>query len=96
MPPDALKSSTKNSCPCQRVPNRFQGENGFRIKSEDLTSKRNTLGVIDTNTNKRKSTGKRAISQNDLPTGDERVSELYIFPNSNIVEFTDISYDDKV
>lgn len=33
---------------------------------------------------------------NDMPIGDERVSELYIFPNSNIVEFTDISYDDKV
>lgn len=34
--------------------------------------------------------------EDDMPIGDERVSELYIFPNSNIVEFTDISCDDRV
>lgn len=46
--------------------------------------------------NKRRSLGNRPGCDDDMPIGDERVSELYIFPNSNIVEFTDISYDEKV
>lgn len=36
------------------------------------------------------------FEDNDLPIGDERVSELYIFPNSSKVEFTDILSDNKV
>lgn len=38
----------------------------------------------------------KRFSNNDLPIGDERVSELYIFPNSSVVEFTDVLRDNKV
>lgn len=61
--------------------------------------KRNVNILIDKRDyrdSKRRPLGNRPVCDDDMPIGDERVSELYIFPNSNIVEFTDISYDEKV
>ncbi|XP_059060355.1 RYamide receptor-like isoform X2 [Achroia grisella] len=87
---DSLKP-TGRSCQCLRNQNNLQSGNGFRIMASNEVNDNNSSG----SKNKRNSSAKR-LSNNDLPIGDERVSELYIFPNSNIVEFTDISYDDKV
>lgn len=81
--------STRSSCHCIRNQDP-QRENGFR-SMKDLDA--HNLNQTFNGTKRRLET---KISRNDLPVGDERVSELYIFPNSNIVEFTDISYDDKV
>lgn len=78
--------------------NSFRGDNGFRISNgAELQCKRNLHSKMDRiEISKRNSSAKRPLSENDLPVGDEKVSELYIFPNSNIVEFTDLTYDDKV
>lgn len=101
VPIDHLKPPNKNPCQCVRIQNNFQ-ENGFRSsKIEELNNqkngKRNVNILIDKNeVSKRRALGNRPVCDDDMPIGDERVSELYIFPNSNIVEFTDISYDEKV
>lgn len=95
---DTLKVPSRNSCHCMANQNR---ENGFNLmKPEDIDGHGNSrryLNIRMSNTD----IGKRRLAQklsnrDAMPIGDERVSELYIFPNSNIVEFTDISYDDKV
>lgn len=100
MPPgDTLKVPSRNSCHCMGNQNR---ENGFNfMKTEDMEGHGNSrrylnIKMSNTDIGKRRS-GKKLSKRDDMPIGgDERVSELYIFPNSNIVEFTDISYDDKV
>lgn len=94
---DNMKLANRNSCHCLATQNKG---NGFEcMKASDIdtryNNKRHMNVRIDNRTRvKRKSTPR--YSEDELPIGDERVSELYIFPNSNIVEFTDISYDDKV
>lgn len=101
VPIDNLKPPNKNPCQCVRIQNNFQ-ENGFRLsKTDELNNqkngKRNVNILIDKrDMSKRRSLGNHPICDDSLPIGDERVSELYIFPNSSIVEFTDISYDEKV
>ncbi|KAJ2947015.1 hypothetical protein O0L34_g16359 [Tuta absoluta] len=86
---DPLKPHNKTPCQCLRMQNSFKSENGFQ-KNKFTVSFNNKKQAINNRP------GRRPINDNDLPLGDERVGELYIFPNSNIVEFTDISYDDKV
>ncbi|GBP14164.1 RYamide receptor [Eumeta japonica] len=47
----------------------------------------------------RLSTGSRVYYEEEdetLPVGDEKITEMYIFPKSDIVEFTDVPYDEKV
>lgn len=101
LPIDNLKPPNKNSCHCVRIQNNFQ-ENGFRSATVDelnnqKNGKRNVNILIDKREiSKRRTLGNRPACDDDMPIGDERVSELYIFPNSNIVEFKDISYDEKV
>lgn len=101
LPVDHLKPLNKNSCQCVRIQNNFQ-ENGFRSsKIDELNNqkngKRNVNILIDKrDVSKRRTLGNRPVCDDDMPIGDERVSELYIFPNSNIVEFKNISYDEKV
>ncbi|XP_049866163.1 RYamide receptor-like [Pectinophora gossypiella] len=92
MPVDSLKPPLRNACQCLRTQNSIRTENGFHGNGNRLGCNLNNKRDI----NKLRASGKRPLSENDVPIGDERVSELYIFPNSNIVEFTDISYDDKV
>lgn len=70
------------------------------MKTEDMEGHGNSrrymnIRMSNTDIGKRRSITMLS-NREDMPTSDERVSELYIFPNSNIVEFTDISYDDKV
>ncbi|XP_072940343.1 substance-K receptor-like [Epargyreus clarus] len=98
---DSLRVPTRNSCHCIRNQNRDSiGENQYRLKAPDeFDSYRNgkryknvNLDVQDTC--KRISANKRPVD--DSPIGDERVTELYIFPNSNVVEFTDLRCDNKV
>lgn len=74
-------------------------ENGFTyVKPEEIDTRNSkrylNVRIDNKGRSKRKFTPR--YSEDEMPIGDERVSELYIFPNSNIVEFTDISYDDKV
>lgn len=100
LPADSLKvaKQARNSCQCLRIQNSFPGDNGFRTSNgTELQCKRNLHGEMDkTEICQRQSSTKRPLSEHDSPIGDEKVSELYIFPNSNIVEFTDLTYDDKV
>lgn len=76
-------------------------ENGFNFtKTEDMEGHGNSrrhsnLRMSSTDIGKKR-LAKKLSNRIDMPIDDERVSELYIFPNSNIVEFTDVSYDDKV
>lgn len=99
MPPgDTLKVPSRNSCHCMASQNR---ENGFNLmNTEDIDGHGNSrryLNIRMTNTDMgKRRLAKKLSNRDEMPIGDERVSELYIFPNSNIVEFTDISYDDKV
>lgn len=97
-PTDTLKVPSRNSCHCMSTQNR---ENGFNfMKTEDMEGHGNSrrylnIRMSNTDIGKRR-LAKKLSGREEMPIGDERVSELYIFPNSNIVEFTDISYDDKV
>ncbi|XP_023939936.1 RYamide receptor [Bicyclus anynana] len=93
-PVDSLKVS-RNSCQCARNQNRdTDRENFYRSrKTDEFGSFRN--GAHPQEMSVRKSMSNR-FGENDLPIGDERVSELYIFPNSSIVEFTDVICDNKV
>ncbi|XP_045493515.1 RYamide receptor-like [Colias croceus] len=95
-PIDSMKVS-RNSCNCARNQNKQENiENHFRLKANsEFDSYRNGSRYNVSPTPKRK-TSKRIPSDDEVPIGDERVSELYIFPNSNIVEFTDIVCDNKV
>ncbi|XP_068630423.1 RYamide receptor-like [Battus philenor] len=87
---DTMKSQTRNSC---HYPRNSEGESRQKITSE-LNSDKN--GTKNTAFLKRKSKMDRRTEDKTAPIGDERVSELYIFPNSNIVEFTDMLCDNKV
>ncbi|KAJ0179877.1 hypothetical protein K1T71_004468 [Dendrolimus kikuchii] len=97
-PMDTFRISSRNSCHCMGNLNR---ENGFDYIKSDGTdaqsngSRYNNLSEC-MHTSLRRPIKKRHTQEDDRPIGDERVSELYIFPNSNIVEFTDVSYDDRV
>lgn len=93
---DGIKLGNRNSCHCLVTQNK---ENGFDSKKADTDIRNNIkqhmkARIDDRTKGKKKSTPR--YSEDEIPIGDERVSELYIFPNSNKVEFTDISYDDKV
>lgn len=95
---DTLKVPSRYSCHCMGNQNK---ENGVNFtKNEQIDGHGNNKRHLNIRMSN-KDMGKRRLAKklstgNDLPTDDERVSELYIFPNSNVVEFTDISYDDKV
>ncbi|XP_052752935.1 RYamide receptor-like isoform X2 [Galleria mellonella] len=96
VPLDTLKP-TARSCHCLRNQNNLQSGNGFRItRSNEVNDNNGSERLNNGSKNKRNTSAKRLSNSNDCPLGDERVSELYIFPNSNIVEFTDLTYDDKV
>ncbi|CAF4779322.1 unnamed protein product [Pieris macdunnoughi] len=86
--PDSIKV-LRNSCHCSRN-GKENIENHYRLKADVDTYRNGNRYAREP----RKST--KPISNDDFPTGDERVSELYIFPNSNIVEFTDNLCDNKV
>ncbi|XP_022117160.2 RYamide receptor [Pieris rapae] len=87
--PDSIKV-LRNSCHCSRN-GKENIENHYRLKADFDTYRNGNQFAREP----RKST-KRISNEDDFPTGDERVSELYIFPNSNIVEFTDNLCDNKV
>nr|ALM88319.1 neuropeptide receptor A23 [Chilo suppressalis] len=93
---DSIKSSTRESCNCLRNQNNYQ-DNGFQYlkPGEYHTSNDGRRFSSNEGTSKRRSS-KALPNGNEIPIGDDRVGELYIFPNSNIVEFTDIAYEDKV
>ncbi|XP_050342746.1 RYamide receptor-like [Nymphalis io] len=93
-PVDSLKAA-KNPCQCVKDQTRDQPkENPCRaIKSEEFTKIKN--GSQHDHRVKEMSRRSR-FGDNASPIGDERVSELYIFPNSSIVEFTDVLCDNKV
>ncbi|KAG6451894.1 RYamide receptor [Manduca sexta] len=95
-PADNLRCSKRNSFHYTNNQNR---ENGFDYTNRDEIDGRHNKKIINRdnrNSGLRRPHSKRLSEREVLPIGDERVSELYIFPNSNIVEFRDISYDDKV
>ncbi|XP_063839666.1 RYamide receptor-like [Ostrinia nubilalis] len=94
-PIDSIKNPALNPCHCLRNQNNMK-ENGFRFLKPDDYSHDGNRYRNNEGTSRRKYSGKRMANGNDMPIGDERVTELYIFPNSNIVEFTDITYEDKV
>ncbi|CAK1604236.1 unnamed protein product [Parnassius mnemosyne] len=96
---DATKSQNRNSCNCARNLNINLEEESRPTVVRELNSfrngtKRNIFKTHDL-TNRRGNT-KRLSRDEALPVGNERVSELYIFPNSNIIELTDIRCDNKV
>ncbi|KAM3962347.1 neuropeptide receptor A23 [Aphomia sociella] len=96
VPLDSMKPPGR-SCHCLRNQNSLQSGNGFRLmRPGELNDTNGSERMNSEGKNGRMTSVKRLSNGNDLPIGDERVGELYIFPNSNIVEFTDISYDDKV
>lgn len=96
-PIDSLKNPALNPCHCLRNQNDLK-ENVFRfLKPDDYTRNAHDRNRYNNEgTSRRKFSEKPLSNGNELPIGDERVGELYIFPNSNIVEFTDITYEDKV
>ncbi|XP_046960478.1 RYamide receptor-like [Vanessa cardui] len=93
-PVDSLKAA-KNPCQCIKNQTRdHQKENPCRgLKSDEFAKIKNG----NQHDNRMKELSRRSrFGDSDLPIGDERVSELYIFPNSSIVEFTDVLCDNKV
>ncbi|KAI8428910.1 hypothetical protein MSG28_007542 [Choristoneura fumiferana] len=92
--PVDMSRNSRSSCHCLQNQD-TQRENGFRsMKAIDLDT--HNFNKTFNNSGTKRRLEAQISRNNDMPIGDERVSELYIFPNSNIVEFTDISYDDKV
>lgn len=88
-----MRASAKSNCYCYARDNDRLDENGFNsMKNKEL----NTLQIMDNMDPLRRKTVPQRFSANSTPLGDERVTELYIFPHSNIVDFTDMSCDDKV
>lgn len=87
-PMESLKMT--NSCMCARGHSHFDKDVHEARKSSDNCINGNRKMPQD------QSRRSRRFNDNDLPIGDERVSELYIFPNSSIVEFTDVLCDNKV
>ncbi|CAK1553684.1 unnamed protein product [Leptosia nina] len=93
-PPAESIRVLRNSCHCSRNGNKDTNiENHYRLKANsEFDSYRNGSRYLTRAPNK----SSRRIPHDESPTEEERVSELYIFPNSNIVEFTDILCDNKV
>ncbi|XP_034824448.1 substance-K receptor-like [Maniola hyperantus] len=96
-PVDSLKVS-RNSCHCVRNQNRDSDRESFYRSRKTMSN--DEFGSFRNGARLQETSGRKSMSnrfrENDLPIGDERVSELYIFPNSNIVEFTDVLCDNKV
>lgn len=90
---DGIKLGNRNSCHCLATQNKDNGFDRVKNNDQDTRSKRHLTVRLD---NRAKKITSQQYAGDEAPIGDERVSELYIFPNSNVVEFTDISYDDKV
>ncbi|CAG9560491.1 unnamed protein product [Danaus chrysippus] len=92
-------TDAKNPCTCSRNQNRESDTNVlYRSKRNEFDSYNNGSRydkIKSRETSTRRSQSKK-YPKDDLPIGDERISELYIFPNSSIVEFTDILCDNKV
>ncbi|CAH0728750.1 unnamed protein product, partial [Brenthis ino] len=88
-PVDSLKA--RNSCDCARE--HIHSDKAIlrpsKMEREMCKNGNRNMNLEDFGRSNR-------FSNNDLPIGDERVSELYIFPNSSIVEFTDVLRDNKV
>lgn len=92
-----MKSQTRNSCHCARNSNaNLEGESRLNVTGDSYRNGTNKNGLKTTDTSNKRNKSKRVTKDDTLPVGDERVSELYIFPNSNVVEFTDVLCDNKV
>ncbi|CAG9785054.1 unnamed protein product [Diatraea saccharalis] len=90
---DNLRSE-RDSCNCLRNQSNYN-ENGFQyLKPGEYQTSDNKRYTSTEGTSRRKSS--RSLSNGNEKPIDDRVGELYIFPNSNIVDFTDIAYEDKV
>ncbi|NP_001127721.1 neuropeptide receptor A23 [Bombyx mori] len=97
-PDDSLRLSTHSSV---QYTNNQSRENGCECtKTEEAQARITARRYANMRMGCRHPNARKCFSKtnetDEMPIGDERVSELYIFPNSNIVEFRDISYDDKV
>lgn len=98
-PDNTLRVDGRNSCHCSTAQNKENGFDYTKNNEFSMHSRNNTKRFMNVNLpldTKARGKRKSRYSEDEIPIGDERVSELYIFPNSNIVEFTDISYDEKV
>ncbi|XP_013177839.1 PREDICTED: substance-K receptor-like isoform X1 [Papilio xuthus] len=96
-PTDAVKSQTRNSCHCARNSNiNLEVESRQNIATDQNYRNGTNKNGFKTDTSIKRNKSKRVIKDDTLPVGDERVSELYIFPNSNVVEFTDALCDNRV
>ncbi|CAG5040172.1 unnamed protein product [Parnassius apollo] len=96
---DATKSQNRSSCYCARNFNINSEEESRLTVVRALNSFRNGTKNNGTKTQdltNRRGKPKRLSRDETLPVGNERVSELYIFPNSNIVDLTDVPCDNKV
>ncbi|CAH2107307.1 unnamed protein product [Euphydryas editha] len=92
-PSDTLKTS-KDPCHCMKNKKRELGkENQCQSQKPHLFNSFKNRARHDSHVQE---FPRSRFGDNDLPIGDERVSELYIFPNSSIVEFTDVLNDHKV
>ncbi|XP_050681773.1 substance-K receptor-like [Leptidea sinapis] len=83
---DSMKI-TRNSCQCSRN-KETNTESHYRLRAN--------INIETYKNNRFPNHRTTKMIPDDEPVGDERVSELYVFPNSNIVEFTDILCDNKV
>lgn len=88
-PVESLKM--RNSCICARGHSHSEKDMLNETKKEFEICKNGNRNMLQ-----EPSRRSRRFNDNDLPIGDERVGELYIFPNSSIVEFTDVLRDNKV
>ncbi|CAH2075319.1 unnamed protein product, partial [Iphiclides podalirius] len=99
-PLDPMKSHPRSSCHCARstkIGLELDEESRANATSEVESFKNGTqINTMKVNKSSNRRNKPKRLSKHDLPIGDERVSELYIFPNSNIVEFTDMLCDNKV
>lgn len=92
--------TTRPNCHCYRKEDETDG-NGFAIVNTDLNSglnnseERNNLKKLHFKLNQDSGINPTHINNIDDVNLDERVTELYIFPNSKIVEYGEV-YDDKV
>ncbi|KAG7299486.1 hypothetical protein JYU34_016448 [Plutella xylostella] len=91
-PGDSLRND-RNTCYCYTRDNdRIRDDTFDVVKNKELDVQHLRVDHVDIN--RRRTQPKRF--PNSSPIGDERITELYIFPHSNIVDFTDMSCDDKV
>ncbi|XP_041976564.1 probable G-protein coupled receptor 83 [Aricia agestis] len=94
-PIDSLRVS-RSSCQFTRNGNTRSSlnENLCRYKTYEYGSYKSDEINDDRATKRKKFL--EGLCENEMPIGDERVGELYIFPNSEVVEFTDILCDNRV